>query len=262
MKRYIADMTQPDFQRQLREWLQHAPGRVLLEQEQRCLEEVFSGLFGHHLVQLGGGGFDFDLSGVSRFRSHLVLDTSLPAQLQAAHVRADPLELPILSGAVDAVLMPHTLDFSADPHRILREVERILIPEGRVVILGFNPLSLWGLWRLFKRFSTPVPWRGHFLGVRRINDWLSLLGFDLEITRQLMFRPPLRGSGMMVRLERMERIGQRFWPQLSSVYLLQAVKRVSTMTIVGPIWRQKPGLLGGRIIEPTTREPTTRESNE
>ncbi|MCF6354015.1 MAG: class I SAM-dependent methyltransferase [Candidatus Polarisedimenticolaceae bacterium] len=254
MRRYTADMTQPDFQQRLHEWLQQSPGQVLLEQEQQCLEQIFSELFGHHLVQLGGGGFDFDLSGVSRFRAHLVLDACMPTQSLVAHVRADPLELPILSATVDAVLMPHTLDFSADPHRILREVERILIPEGRVVILGFNPLSLWGLWRLFKRSSTAIPWQGHFLGAGRISDWLSLLGFDLEITRQLMFRPPLRGQGMMARLERMERIGQRFWPRLSSVYVMQAVKRVSTMTMVGPIWQRKASLLGGRIIEPTTRE--------
>ncbi len=254
MKKYTADMTQADFQQQLHEWLQQSPGQILLEQEQQCLEQMFSELFGHHLVQLGGGGFDFDLSGVSRFRSHLVLDASVPTQPLVSHVRADPLELPILSAAVDAVLMPHTLDFSADPHRILREVERILIPEGRVVILGFNPLSLWGVWRLFKRSSTAIPWQGHFLGQRRVNDWLSLLGFDLEITRQLMFRPPLRGRGLMERLERIERIGQRFWPRLSSVYLVQAVKRVSTMTIVGPIWKQKSSLLGGQIIEPTTRQ--------
>ncbi len=254
MRKYTADMAQPGFHQQLREWLQQSPGQVLLEQEQRSLEQMFPELFGYHLVQLGGGGFDFDLSSVSHFRSHVVLDISAQAPPLASFVRADPLKLPILSDAIDAVLMPHTLDFSVDPHQVLREVERILIPEGRVVILGFNPLSLWGTWRLINRSSGSIPWQSQFLGLRRINDWLTLLGFDVEAIRHLMFRPPLRGQKMMAQLECLEGIGQRFWPLLSSVYIVQAVKRVSTMTMVGPLWKRKASLLGGRIVEPTTRQ--------
>lgn len=247
-------MAQSDFQQQLHEWLQQSPGQVLLEQEQSCLEQIFPELFGYHLIQLGGGSFDFDLSAVSHFRSHTVLDTSVQSQALASYVQADPLKLPISSDAIDAVLMPHTLDFAVDPHQVLREVERVLIPEGRVVILGFNPLSLWGGWHLFNKSSDAIPWQGHFLGLRRINDWLSLLGFDVEVTRHLMFRPPLRRQKMMAQLKYMERMGQRFWPLLSSAYVVQAVKRVSTTTLVGPIWKRKASLLGGRIVEPTTRE--------
>ncbi len=247
-------MAQSDFQQQLQEWLQQSPGQVLLEQEQRCLEQIFPELFGHYLVQLGGGGFDFDLTAVSHFRSHVVLDTSVQNPPLASYVQADLLYLPILSDTIDAVLMPHTLDFTVDPHQVLREVERVLIPEGRVVILGFNPLSLWGGWRLFNRSPDAIPWQGHFLGLRRINDWLSLLGFDVEVTRHLMFRPPLWRRKMMMQLECMERVGQRFWPRLSSVYAVQAVKRVSTTTIIKPVWKRKASLLGGRVIGSTTRE--------
>lgn len=253
MRKYTADMAQPDFHQQLQAWLQQSPGQMLLEQEQGCLEQIFPELFGYHLIQLGGSGFDFNLSSISRFRSHVVLDISAQAQPLASLVQTDLVELPILSDSIDAVLMPHTLDFSVDPHQVLREVERILIPEGRVVILGFNPLSLWGAWRLFNRSSGIIPWQSHFYGLRRINDWLSLLGFDVEVTRHLMFRPPLRGQRIMERLEYIERIGQRFWPLLSSVYMVQAVKRVSTATIIRPAWKTKSSLLGGHIAEPTTR---------
>jgi len=247
-------MIQPDFHQQLRGWLQESPGQVLLEQEQRCLEQMFPDLFGYHLIQLGGGGFDFDLSATSHFRSHVLLDASAQAPLAASFVQADLVRLPILSDSIDAVLMPHTLDFATDPHQVLREVERVLIPEGRVVIVGFNPLSLWGAWRLMKKSSGGIPWQSQFLGLRRINDWLSLLGFDVEKTRHLMFRPPLQGQKIMERLACMERLGQRFWPLLSSVYVVQAVKRVSTMTIVGPAWKRKASLLSGQMVEPTTRQ--------
>jgi len=247
-------MAQPSFQQQLQEWLQYPPGEILLEQEQCCLEQVFPQLFGYYLVQLGGGGFEFDLSSISHFRSQVVVDISAQAHPLASLVQAEPASLPVLSDSIDAVLMPHTLDFAADPHQVLREVERVLMPEGRVVILGFNPLSLWGIWRLFNRSSGTIPWQSQFLGLRRIHDWLSLLGFDVEKSRHLMFRPPLQGRGMMDRLECMESMGRRFWPLLSSVYVVQAVKRVSTATIIKPAWKTKASLLGGRIAEPTTRQ--------
>jgi len=246
-------MTQPDFHQQLQDWLQESPGQVLLEQEQRCLDHMFPELFGYHLIQLGGGSFNFDLSATSHFRSHIVLDIVAQPLSLASFVQADPVKLPVLSDSVDAVLMPHTLDFSPNPHQVLREMERILIPEGRVVIVGFNPLSLWGVWRLMKKSSDTIPWQSQFLALRRINDWLSLLGFDVEKTRHLMFRPPLRGQKMMERLACMERMGQRFWPLLSCVYVVQAVKRVSTKTLVGPIWKRTPRLLDGRIAEQATR---------
>ncbi len=250
----ITDMTQLDFHQQLQKWLQAYPGQALLEQEQRCFELIFPELFGYHLIQLGGGGFDFDLSAISHFRSHTVVDISAQNQPLTSFIQADAVKLPILSDAIDAVLMPHTLDFAIDPHQVLREVERILIPEGRVIIVGFNPLSLWGVWRLMNRSSKAVPWQSHFLGLRRINDWLSLLGLDVEKTQHLMFRPPLQGQKMMDRLICMEGLGQQFWPLLSSVYVVQAVKRVSARTMVGPIWKRKRSLLGGRMVEPTTRQ--------
>ncbi len=247
-------MSQLGFHQQLQAWLQTPLGQALLEQEQRCLELIFPELFGYYLVQLGGGGFNFDLSAIMHFHSHAVLDISAQSQPLTSFVQADAIKLPVLSDAVDAVLMPHTLDFSTDPHEVLREVERILIPEGRVVIIGFNPFSLWGAWRLVNGSSEPIPWQSHFLGLRRINDWLSLLEFDVEKTRHLMFRPPFQGQKMMERLICMEKMGRRFWPLLSSVYVVQAVKRVSTKTMVGPIWKRERSLLGGRIVEPTTRQ--------
>ena len=136
---------------------------------------------------------------------------------------------------------------------MLREADRILIPEGRLIILGFNPWSLWGLWRIFRRRSGRVPWCGRFLSLGRVTDWLSLLGFDVETIGSLMFRPPLRHKGLMNRFAIMERLGAHWWPIMSGVYLLVAVKRVSTLTPLKPGWKLPTSSLGGRAIEPTTR---------
>ena len=165
----------------------------------------------------------------------------------------DARQLPVATDSVDAVLMPHTLDFSPKPHQVLREAERVLIAEGRLIILGFNPWSLWGLWRLVHRGPSRIPWCGHFLAMRRLHDWLRLLGFKIEQTRHLMFRPPFGGRRMMTQLEFMERLGQHFWSPLSGVYVVQAVKRVSNPKPVGLAWKARARLLGGRVAEPTTR---------
>jgi len=254
MKTKSTCVNSSDCQQQLRDWFQTALGEQLLAQEQACLERLFSDLFGHYLVQLGFSDSGFDLSGVSRFRSHVVLDSELMSQVAGSPMLGSAEQLPLATDSVDVVLMPHTLDFSNDPHQVLREVERVLIPEGRLIILGFNPWSLWGLWRLFHCRSNAVPWCGHFLAQRRTHDWLSLLGFDVEKMCRLMFLPPLKGQGIMGQMAGMDRLGRRYWPLLSGVYVVQAVKRVSTMTLVGVDWKARARILGGQVVEPTTRQ--------
>ena len=99
-----------------------------------------------------------------------------------------------------------------------------------------------------------MPWCGRFLSQKRVQDWLSLLGFDLEISRGLMFRPPFRNQGLMHRAELMESLGGRWWPVLCGVYVLQAVKRVSTLTPIKPRWASPSRVVGGGAIEPTARD--------
>ncbi len=175
----------------------------------------------------------------------------LPRASSPGWITARPAQLPIASDSVDAVLLVHTLDFLPDPHQILREVDRILIPGGRLMVTGFNPWSLWGLRRLMGR--TSPPWSGRFISQHRVIDWLSLLGFEIEKTTPLMFRPPLRQRGLMERLKFLESAGERWWPALGGVYVVKAVKLVSTITPVKPVWKFKRRILAGGAIEPSAR---------
>jgi SAM-dependent methyltransferase len=160
--------------------------------------------------------------------------------------------LPIATDSVDAVFLPHTLEFSADAHQVLRETERVLIPEGRVVVIGFNALSLWGARRLAGGGRGRVPWCGKFLTPYRIGDWLSLLGFDIELQEMMMFRPPWRRA-LLQQLSFLDSMGRRFWPVLGGVYAIRAVKRVSTLTPLRPSWKSRRPVLAGGAVEPTTR---------
>lgn len=240
----------------LRYWYAEPLGQALLEAERHELDEILPDLFGYYLVQLGAATGQY-LLGASRIRRHVVTDAVDPdagehggrASVMYAHAGV----LPLRNDSVDVVLLHHTLDFEPLPHEVLREVERALVPDGHVVIVGFNPWSLWGLRRLFTwRRGEHAPWRGAFRSVIRIKDWLALLGFDIVVTRSRFFRPPLRHPGLMRRLQWMERLGARAWPYLGGTYIIVAKKRVVTLTPIKPRWRPRRSLIHGDVIKPTT----------
>jgi hypothetical protein len=140
-------------------------------------------------------------------------------------------------------VLPHTLELSRDPHHTLREVERVLVPEGRLVIAGFNPASLWGLRQhlgharrgvgLGRSQSLYLPSAGEFIGYWRLRDWLRLLSFEVESARFGCWRPPLKSETWLNRFEWMDTVGDRWWPVLGAVYFVEAVKRVRGMRLLG-----------------------------
>ena len=234
-------------------WFSGVPGNILWQQEREIIERLLPTLFGYYAIQIGGyAEADEPLQGW-RIHHRFLLDSVVSDGYGTAMAVTDPLQLPIKTDSVDAVLLPHTLDFSSDPHQLLRETERVLIPDGRLVVVGFNSWSLWGAWRLLAKRGGHFPWHGHFLSARRLQDWLSLLGFEIESCEMIMFRPPLRSRMLMQRLEVMESLGQRFWPLLGGSYVIKAVKRHSLIRPVRHQWRHSAQVLTGRAVRPTTR---------
>jgi hypothetical protein len=125
------------------------------------------------------------------------------------------------------------------------------------VILGFNALSLWGAWSLMRRRQQRMPWCGNFLTPFRVNDWLSLLGLDIEMQEMMMFRPPWRRA-LLQQLSFLDSMGSRFWPLLGGVYAVRAVKRVSTLTPLRRTWNRRRPVLAGGAVEPTVRGRAAR----
>ena len=236
---------------ELYRWFLEEPGTLLLRQEREAAAAIAPRLFGYQLLQLGLLGPDLDYLSGCPIRSRTVVTTSLATPCGAVRVLGIPEQLPIAADSADAVVMPHTLDLASDPPQVLREVERVLIPEGRLVVIGFNPWSLWGLRRWFGSGSAP-PWGCHFISYPRVHDWLSLLGFAVERTDVLMFRPPLRHPGLLERFAFLDRHGARLWPMLAGVYVVQAIKRVSTLTPISLPWRRRRLIRAG-AIEPSAR---------
>lgn len=153
----------------------------------------------------------------------------------------DFLELPFESQSIDLLVIPHTLEFTAEPHELLREAERVLVPEGRLVIVGFNSLSLWGVRQSVGRLTHRpfVPAEDNLIAFTRLKDWIKLLGFELSRGRFGCYRPPLRNEQWLERCGFMEPAGDRWWPIFGAVYLVTAIKRVRRMRLVGPAWKKK-----------------------
>ena len=238
-------------------WFQEAPGSDLVQQEAAIVRNFLQDLFGYYLVQVGTH-VPADLLGENRISYRSLFEIGSERRDgpdTAASEKASGLTacaaLPFGQSTVDVVVLPHVLEFAEHPHAVLREVERILIGEGHVIITGFNPISFAGCWRTALRWRDSVPWSGHYLSELRIRDWLKLLGMEVVFSKSFGFRPPLRSRAMLQRLQFLERVGGVCWPPLGNMYVLAGRKRVSGVTPLKAPWRRSPRLLPGRIAEPS-----------
>lgn len=233
----------------MREWFNTTLGAAFAAEESKQLCEMLETRFGYHLLQLGHLS-EPDYFCRSSIRLKLVMDESIEPGETGVGLLGDFCALPVATDSVDLVILPHTLETSADPHQVLREVDRVLVPEGIVIVLGFNPWSLWGVRRLLSGRSGKAPWCAHFFSPFRVKDWLSLLGFDVLQVQPHFYRLPIGRKSVFGRLDVLMRLGARLWPAFGAGYVLVARKRVSTLTPIGPLWRRRPIISHG-LLEPS-----------
>ncbi len=216
----------------LSEWFATPKGRYVLGWERSQFDAAVEDVFGYNAVQMGLPALDF------------LRESRIPLRIRAGlesgcGLRSEPVQLPLESQSIDLLVLPHVLEFSAQPHAILREAERVLMPEGSIVISGFNPLSLWGAARALGWERDHYPWRGRFIGLLRLKDWLALLGFELNGGRFGCYAPPFSQSHWLERCAFLEKAGDRWWPICGGVYVIRAIKHNVGMRLVVPEWRDK-----------------------
>ncbi|MCU7800052.1 MAG: class I SAM-dependent methyltransferase [gamma proteobacterium symbiont of Lucinoma myriamae] len=256
-------------------WYSSDLGQALLSSEKYHLNKQLDQIFGYNLLQFGCLD-EFELSTKSRTLYQYMLESPGNVKQKAqvyqkkscTHVITGFDNLAIKNQSVDVVILPHTLEFERNPHQILREVERILVAEGKAVFLGFNPFSLWGLWHKYwelksRTFSNktnkkindssdnlvPLPSCGHLISQKRLRDWLKLLGFDIEHISEYFYRPPVSSSVLLTQFEFMEYAGQFSKLLPAGGYLLVATKRVSTLTPIRQGWKFSKTLIASKPIE-------------
>jgi SAM-dependent methyltransferase len=222
-------------------WYASSLGKRFAESEKGVLDKTLPDLFGYFLLQCGCPEVKAEkIAGnwlqSSRVSSRFCLDLF---ENQGVSCQASTSKLPIQSDSLDIVVLPHVLDFSSEPHQVLREVERVLIAEGQVVILGFNPWSLWNISRMFLFWSKQPPWNARFLSKSRVIDWLALLGFDVVKEEGYFYLLPLQSENIIKKMGFLEKVGQRVWPNFGAGYVLVARKRVETLTPIRQRWRTR-----------------------
>ena len=243
----------------LTDWLKTPPGEYLLAWEDGQFKEAVSDMFGYHALQLGLP--ELDTLQANRMPHQWLALQSTPVTTAAtgdgtsvtpsssrprAALVTDSCALPFAENSLDLVVLPHTLEQSHDPHESLREVERVLMPEGRVVISGLNPASLWGMrqrrghfYRRLGHEAMFLPEGGEFIGYWRLRDWLRLLNFEVESARFGCYRPALTSNQWLARFDWMDQAGKRWWPIFGAVYFVVAVKRVRGVRLLEASWTSR-----------------------
>ncbi len=229
-------------------WLTSPLGQAMLDTETDIVADVLATVFGFQCLQVGHWGApDRFLPSSKTLRKALVA----PAPGPGVSLVSTPAQLAVSSDSIDVVLLPHTLERDPEPHQVLREVQRVLVGDGHLLVLGFNPFGPWGARRVFSRGRFPVG-VSRTISERRLRDWLTLLGLEVVEQRRYLFPLPVNHAGLQRRMQSLEATGARFWPRLSGAYLLLARKRVYSMTPLRPLPAKK------RRVSVALPEPTLR----
>lgn len=230
----------------LAEWLDSSPGRYIMDWETRQMDAIVVDIFGFNALQIGLPQADF-------LRANRIPLRQKAGNQGPVDILCDCRALPFAANSTDLVILPHVLEFCDEPHQILREVERILIPEGQLIVLGFNPFSLWGLKRRLDR-SGNFPWQGSYLSLTRLKDWLKLLGFEVDRGTLGCYVPPIDQLEWLQNKRFLNIPGNRWWGFSGGIYLLRAIKRTQGMRLITPNWRKNP--VRAKALRPITQKET------
>jgi len=220
-------------------WLKSPAGNSVIQAEKAAFSELVPSGFYARSLQVGLPEIPY-LNGIESRERYIVGEES---HIIAAHSEANrqrgvkchyaaacPFALPFPERSQNLIVLPHTLDHYENPHDVLREVNEILEPEGCLVIMGFNIFSLYGCVHILMGKTGRMPWSGKFYSVGRVQDWLLLLGYDLVGARMLVYRPPINSERYQVKMNFLEKAGNRWWPGLGGVYLIVGKKREVMLT--------------------------------
>jgi SAM-dependent methyltransferase len=225
-------------------WFDTPAGAYIQAWEQARLNELTADIFGYNAVQIGLPQIDGLAANrmPNKWQTDVIVPTAhTPETKQVVVLAHDFAELPFASQSLDLVVLPHVLEFATEPHQVLREVERVLIPEGQVIICGFNPVSMWGVRQTAGRLTGAhfLPMNGEFISVPRLKDWLKLLNMEVNRGNFGCYAPPCTTARWLQRFAFLEKAGDRWWPYLGALYIVQAIKRVKGMRLIGPVWQNK-----------------------
>ena len=231
-------------------WYDSDLGTQLKQQETAQIESELDNAVGYYLiVQSPIKDLSFHNH---RIREQIIVAPDIEFGTPSHGVIAKANELPFESDGVDLHVLHHTLDLSLTPHDDLREAARTLLPSGKLVVVGFNPWSFWGVRRLFSK-RVKAPWCGRFIAHKRLEDWLKVAGLTLEKKVFLHYSPPVQNPKWYQRCQWLDRLLKPLKLPFSGVYVLTATKQVRHFIPIKPRWS------GARVRVPHLTKPTAKE---
>ena len=238
----------------LREWFTTPLGEETLHVEKALLGRVLPELFGYNLLQLSAGGC-LVLTDASPIPDKLIISDKIELGMPKHAMVARHDELPVVSGSMDVVLLHHALDFAEHPHNVLREATRVLRPNGYLVVVSFNPASLWGVYKRFTK-AEQVPWCGHFIGSGRLHDWFTLMQLTQVQTLTDCYTPPFEKESWRRRMAWLRHFARKSPARSGAILVHVARKDVNAMTPLK--WSARRRLISLPVMEP---KPTARGSS-
>jgi len=237
----------------LAEWFEGACGQELLKQEKAILDQELPKFFGYHMLNMSVSP-DSKLTELSPINSQFLVSPVKGTQRE--NVLAEFSALPVESDSVDVVLLHHTLEFSHNPHQVLKEVNRVLVHRGHVVIVAFNTFSLFGIWkRIASLFSSSRQWRHSSLGQHRLSDWFKLLDLEKTKVHHTFYRPPFSSGLLLKRFAFLDSIGNALRLPLGGVHIIIARKDVCGVTPIKSPWQKvnRKRIVGLSGIQPAPK---------
>lgn len=221
-------------------------GKSLLEAEYQHLAQMLNNHFGKHSLLIGVP-HQTKLMNAATIPCKTLISPWFQGENKISTIEANPHDLPIYTGSIDLVFLPHTLEFVDNPRQILTEACRVVKPEGLIVILGFNLFSFWGIKRLLSQ-QQEMPWNSNNMSAVKVKGWLRLADFSLDQQQVILFRPPINHVLTYQKLSFIEKLGQTFFPFFGNVYIIIARAKVIPLTPIKLQWKQH---LSGIRISPT-----------
>ncbi|RUO40496.1 hypothetical protein CWE15_06995 [Aliidiomarina taiwanensis] len=194
-------------------WWRQALGQWLAEEDPI--------IFGEYMLTLSGLDVPWP---DARIKAHFHIHPGSQSDVQA-----ELTALPITQDAIDWVALPFVLEYSNDPHQVLREADRALRNDGYMLVAMSNPYALHSLARLWPSWRQRAPWQSRLFTPARVLDWLSLLNYQVLHAGYFGYAVPWpsrhggspKGQGLLKRV-----------PFLAAGYAMIVQKREWPVTLV------------------------------
>lgn len=242
----------------IRQWFDSPLGQQVWNTELAVMEQLLPGYFGYHLLQLSVHDRQlYDCSPIGHKFTMSVQNEAAsnnPVKAEVFSFVGEGRNLPFADDSIDVILLHHLHDFHSSPQRLLSEVARISLPMGQLVIVGFNPISLWGLWKPVGKFRDKMPWQGNFIRPGRLMDWLNLLNFKIDRAQYGIYGLPFTSRTDVATPDFSQGLSRKTnWP-FGAIYVIVARKQVSAMIPMKPVWRQKRAFGRLSVVRPARPE--------